>query len=266
MSNTLLRVCPSDLKMPFELKKHNSACLELINKTDQWVAFKVKTTNPRKYAVRPASGVVPPRGSCGITITMQAPKEIPPDYYCKDKFLVQSIAAEVGTTQKDIVPGMFSKAPGKLVEEFKVRVVYVPANPPSPVPEETEEEDGSLDSDVDHEVGRPSTSNSATGQGHTLRSRASDDEDDSTSKLELESRYAEENKKMQKELAGPFKDDSVSKLELESRYAEENKKIQKELDLLRKTKASAGGFSATFVLLVFLLGSLLGYLMFGSKA
>ena len=54
-------------------------------------------------------------------------------------------------------------------------------------------------------------------------------QDDSTSKLELESRYAEENKKMQKELAGPFKDDSVSKLELESRYAEENKKIQKEL-------------------------------------
>jgi len=54
-------------------------------------------------------------------------------------------------------------------------------------------------------------------------------QDDSTSKLELESRYAEENKKIQKELTGPFQDDSVSKLELESRYAEENKKIQKEL-------------------------------------
>ena len=38
-------------------------------------------------------------------------------------------------------------------------------------------------------------------------------------------------------------------------------------DLLRKTKASSpGGFSATLVLLVFLLSSLLGYLMFGSKA
>lgn len=44
-----------------------------------------------------------------------------------------------------------------------------------------------------------------------------------------ESKYAEENKKIQKELTGPFQDDSVSKLELESRYAEENKKIQKEL-------------------------------------
>ncbi|PWZ23204.1 Protein DETOXIFICATION 19 [Zea mays] len=194
---------------------------------------KVKTTNPRKYSVRSASGVVPPRGSCGITITMQAPKEMPPDYHCKDKFLVQSIAVEEGTTQKDIVPDMFSKAPGKLVEEFKLRVVYVPANPPSPVPEETEEEDGSLDSDVDHEV---STSNSATGQGNTCRSQTSDDEDDSTSKLELE-----------------------------RRYAQENKKIQKELDLLRKTKASPRGFSA-FVLLVFLLSSLLGYLMFGSRA
>ncbi|AQK73308.1 Homeodomain-like superfamily protein [Zea mays] len=62
-----------------------------------------------------------------------------------------------------------------------------------------------------------------------------------------------------------LKDDSTSKLELERRYAEENKKIQKELDLLRKTKASPRGFSA-FVLLVFLLSSLLGYLMFGSRA
>jgi hypothetical protein len=38
-------------------------------------------------------------------------------------------------------------------------VVYIPANPPSPVPEEAEEENGSLDSDVDHEVDRPSTPN-----------------------------------------------------------------------------------------------------------
>jgi hypothetical protein len=39
-------------------------------------------------------------------VTMQAPKEMPPDYHCKDKFLVQSIAVEEGTTQKDIVPDM----------------------------------------------------------------------------------------------------------------------------------------------------------------
>ncbi|CAL5056717.1 unnamed protein product [Urochloa decumbens] len=182
MSNTLLRVSPSDLKMPFELKKQNSACLELFNKTDQRVAFKVKTTNPKKYAVRPANGFVPPRGSLGISITMQAPKEIPPDYHCKDKFLVQSIVVEEGT--KDIADDMFSKAPGKLIEEVKVRVIYVPANPPSPVPEESEEEDiSSSDSDVDHEVKRPSTSKSDICLvSNTIKS------------------YTEENKKIQKEL------------------------------------------------------------------
>lgn len=33
----------------------------------------------------------------------------------------------------------FNKEPGKVVDEFKLRVVYVPANPPSPVPEGSEE-------------------------------------------------------------------------------------------------------------------------------
>lgn len=41
-----------------------------------------------------------------------------------------------------------------MVEEFKLRVVYIPANPPSPVPEEDEEE--IADSEVDHEVFRQS--------------------------------------------------------------------------------------------------------------
>ena len=34
----------------------------------------------------------------------------------------------------------FNKEDGKVVEEFKMRVIYIPANPPSPVPEEPEED------------------------------------------------------------------------------------------------------------------------------
>jgi hypothetical protein len=34
----------------------------------------------------------------------------------------------------------FNKEGGKVVEEFKMRVIYIPANPPSPVPEEPEED------------------------------------------------------------------------------------------------------------------------------
>lgn len=37
---------------------------------------------------------------------MQAQKEAPPDMQCKDKFLLQSVVTNPGTTAKDITPEM----------------------------------------------------------------------------------------------------------------------------------------------------------------
>ncbi|TYJ22859.1 hypothetical protein E1A91_A08G152700v1 [Gossypium mustelinum] len=71
---------------------------------------------------------------------MQAQKEAPPDMQCKDKFLLQSVAASPGTAAKDITPEMFNKESGNHVEECKLRVVYIaPPQPPSPVQEGSEE-------------------------------------------------------------------------------------------------------------------------------
>uniref|UniRef100_A0A453CP62 MSP domain-containing protein n=1 Tax=Aegilops tauschii subsp. strangulata TaxID=200361 RepID=A0A453CP62_AEGTS len=148
MSSTLLRVCPSELKIPYEVKRQRSCCMQLINKTDKYVAFKVKTTNPRKYSVRHTCGILLPRSSCSVTVTMQAPRDMQLDHHCKDKFLVQSAVARDGATMRDLVPELFTRAPGRLIEEFKLRVVYIAANPPSPVPEEAEEEDASPRSEV----------------------------------------------------------------------------------------------------------------------
>ncbi|KAK3195049.1 hypothetical protein Dsin_026359 [Dipteronia sinensis] len=139
ISGDLLNIQPSELKFPFELKKQSSCSMQLTNKTDKYVAFKVKTTNPKKYCVRPNTGVVLPGSSCNVTVTMQAQKEAPPDLQCKDKFLLQSVAAPDGATTKDIGPELFNKEEGKVVEELKLRVIYIPANPPSPVPEGSEE-------------------------------------------------------------------------------------------------------------------------------
>uniref|UniRef100_A0A2P2K6N5 MSP domain-containing protein n=1 Tax=Rhizophora mucronata TaxID=61149 RepID=A0A2P2K6N5_RHIMU len=135
----LLNIQPTELKFPLELKKQSSCSMQLTNKTNNYVAFKVKTTNPKKYCVRPNSGVVSPGTTCNVTVTMQAQKEVPTDMQCKDKFLLQSVTAPDGATTKDITPEMFNKQEGKVVEEFKLRVVYIPANPPSPVPEGSEE-------------------------------------------------------------------------------------------------------------------------------
>ncbi|CAL2259388.1 unnamed protein product [Prunus armeniaca] len=136
----LLSIEPLELKFPFELKKQISCSLLLSNKTDNYVAFKVKTTNPKKYCVRPNTGIVSPRSTCDVIVTMQAQKEAPPDMQCKDKFLLQSVKTNDGATPKDITPEVFNKEAGNVVEECKLRVVYVsPPQPPSPVPEGSEE-------------------------------------------------------------------------------------------------------------------------------
>ncbi|GMH26643.1 hypothetical protein Nepgr_028486 [Nepenthes gracilis] len=131
----LLRIEPPELKFPFELKKQITCSLQLTNKTDKFVAFKVKTTNPKKYCVRPNIGIVLPRSTCDLIVTMQAQKEAPPDMQCRDKFLLQSVVASQGATTKDI-----SDRHGHVVEECKLRVIYVsPPQPPSPVSEGSEE-------------------------------------------------------------------------------------------------------------------------------
>ncbi len=37
-----------------------------------------------------------------VEVTMQAQREAPPDMQCKDKFLVQSVIAPVGSSPKDV--------------------------------------------------------------------------------------------------------------------------------------------------------------------
>ncbi|RZC71518.1 hypothetical protein C5167_034678 [Papaver somniferum] len=112
-----------------ESRKQSSSSLQLTNKTDEYVAFKVKTTNPKKYCVRPNTGIVLPGTTFVVTVTMQAQKEAPQDMQCKDKFLLQSVTAPKGATAKDITPEMFCKESGKLVEEFFLWGIYIPVSP-----------------------------------------------------------------------------------------------------------------------------------------
>ncbi|KAK9061067.1 hypothetical protein SSX86_018247 [Deinandra increscens subsp. villosa] len=119
---------------------------------------KVKTTNPKRYCVRPNTGVVLPHSTCEVIgsvfpftlsvlsakflvlVTMQSQKEAPLDMQCKDKFLLQSAVARPGTTPKDITPELFNKDSGNQVEECKLKVNYVaPQQPPSPVREGSKE-------------------------------------------------------------------------------------------------------------------------------
>ncbi|KAI3963970.1 hypothetical protein MKW92_038510 [Papaver armeniacum] len=123
----LLNIQPTELNFPFELKKRSSCCLQLTNKTDEYVAFKVKTTDRKKCCSCPNIGIVSPRKTCEVTITMEAP-QAQEEMHCKDKLLIQSVTVAQTTLKEDLTREMFNK---ESVEEFKLRVIYyVPAKYP----------------------------------------------------------------------------------------------------------------------------------------
>lgn len=63
--------------------------LQLTNTSSGPLAFKVKTTAPKLYCVRPNASIVKPGETVAIAIILQAfAQKLPTDYKCKDKFLV----------------------------------------------------------------------------------------------------------------------------------------------------------------------------------
>nr|CAB3450497.1 unnamed protein product [Digitaria exilis] len=126
----LLGIEPIELRFPFELNKQISCALQLTNKTEKQVAFKVKTTSPKKYCVRPNNGIVAPRSTADVVVTMQAQREAPPDMQCKDKFLVQSAILPNEDIPKEVTGDMVNHILlCNVVDEVKLKVVYVTPHP-----------------------------------------------------------------------------------------------------------------------------------------
>ncbi|GFR40759.1 hypothetical protein Agub_g1371 [Astrephomene gubernaculifera] len=142
MASPDVEVSPSDLRFRFQLNKQLLATITINNPSGQRVAFKIKTTAPKKYVVRPSSGVVEPRSNVSIQVVMQAQKEYAPENAnCKDKFMVQT--TPLGDTEQ-IDKDTFSKELRKDLKEYRLKVtIEGPAAPPSPVPEANEADDES---------------------------------------------------------------------------------------------------------------------------
>ncbi|KLO15976.1 VAMP-associated protein [Schizopora paradoxa] len=113
--------------------------LTVTNNNDQPVAFKVKTTAPKLYCVRPNSGRIEPGESEEVQVMLQAMKEEPPlTAKCKDKFLVQST---IITPEKESMPlhDFWNNIEDKdnSIHQQKIKVVYLPQRDQD-LPEEDE--------------------------------------------------------------------------------------------------------------------------------
>lgn len=130
MGQGVVEIRPRELQFTFELKKQSSCSVHLVNKSDEYVAFKVKTTSPKRYCVRPNTGVIRPKATCDFTVIMQAQRTAPPDMQLKDKFLVQTTVVPPGTSDEDLIPAFFSKETNAYIDESKLRVVLVDSSHP----------------------------------------------------------------------------------------------------------------------------------------
>ena len=88
-----LVVEPSSLQFPLTLNKEVVQLLFVSNRSSRrTVTFKVKTTSPRRYSVRPTRGVLWPGDQEQITITLRALRKTPSDADdCRDRFKVLSL-------------------------------------------------------------------------------------------------------------------------------------------------------------------------------
>ncbi|KAL9546956.1 hypothetical protein MBANPS3_006413 [Mucor bainieri] len=106
--------------------------LTIENPHDQPVAFKVKTTAPKLYCVRPNSDIIRPKGSIEVQIMLQAQREEPPlDVKCRDKFLILSTFVDEVTEQMSITE-LWNYVEGndkhkKNIHQHKLRCVYTPS-------------------------------------------------------------------------------------------------------------------------------------------
>ncbi|KAI9354155.1 PapD-like protein [Pilaira anomala] len=102
--------------------------LHVKNPGNQPVIFKVKTTAPKQYCVRPNAGRIEPNSEIEVQIILQPLKEEPgPDFKCKDKFLVQTAPIQESFEQADVA-SMWSHVESvekASMHQHKIKCVFV---------------------------------------------------------------------------------------------------------------------------------------------
>ncbi|KAJ6063971.1 hypothetical protein N7499_012651 [Penicillium canescens] len=120
-----IQIEPSELGFhrPFDHEK--CQVLRLTNTNQESVVFKVKTTAPKHYCVRPNSGHIEAGKAVEVQVLLQVLKDAPaPGAKCKDKFLVQAVPVAPGQEQASVTQ-IFDQTPKAEVVERKIRVTWL---------------------------------------------------------------------------------------------------------------------------------------------
>jgi len=131
----VLEINPSfELRFQGPFSEVVTSNLQLFNPSDKRVCFKVKTTAPRRYCVRPNSGIVEPQSTVNVSVMLQ-PIEGDINDKGKHKFMIQSMFAP--ETVEDMEK-LWNDASSSDIMDTKLRCVF--EENPAPVADEACEE------------------------------------------------------------------------------------------------------------------------------
>lgn len=121
MSKQLLIIEPAhELKFVGPFCTAVSSFMRLTNPTEHVILFKIKTTAPKKYCVRPNCGILEPKDTIEITIVLQ-PFIFEAAEKNKHKFMVQSMIMPEGDVQID---GVWKDCNPQNLMDSKLRCVF----------------------------------------------------------------------------------------------------------------------------------------------
>jgi len=136
----LLQIEPQhELKFRGPFNQAITSHMLLKNPTDQSILFKIKTTAPKRYCVRPNSGLLEPNQHLEVAICLQ-PFEFDPNEKNRHKFMVQSLVAPDGEFNVDQV---WKEVKPEQLMDSKLRCVFelpedkkAQSSPPTQTPAE----------------------------------------------------------------------------------------------------------------------------------
>eukprot|EP00088_Acartia_fossae_P003868 TRINITY_DN11661_c0_g4_i1.p1 TRINITY_DN11661_c0_g4~~TRINITY_DN11661_c0_g4_i1.p1 ORF type:complete len:267 (-),score=57.87 TRINITY_DN11661_c0_g4_i1:589-1332(-) len=112
---------PTELSFKGPFTQAVTSSMKLRNPSDKHVCFKIKTTAPRRYCVKPNSGVIDPQAEIAVAVSLQ-PFDYDPQDKNKHKFMVQSMFAPQGDYNQE---QLWKEADSNELMDSKLRCVFV---------------------------------------------------------------------------------------------------------------------------------------------
>lgn len=116
---SLITVSPEEIVFPNVLNQESVFMLKLKNTSSTPAAFKVKTTAPKNYLVKPSAGVIAGNATTEVKITLTKQSADPSGN--NDRFLVQAVKSEGG---KELSKEEWQAMDKNAVQELRLHVSF----------------------------------------------------------------------------------------------------------------------------------------------